>query len=69
MSTISDLSFEAAYAELDAIIAQLERGDLSLEEAVALYARGRQLAAHCQALLDNAELRISQLNDDGSIAE
>jgi len=67
VSTISDLSFEAAYAELDDIIARLERGDLPLEESVALYARGRQLAAHCQALLDSAELRVSQLNDDGTL--
>lgn len=67
MSLISDLSFETAYAELDGIIARLESGELPLEDAVALYERGRQLAAHCQALLDSAELRVSQLNDDGTL--
>ncbi len=67
MSHISDLSFETAYAELDDIIARLESGELPLEDAVALYERGRQLAAHCQALLDSAELRVSQLNDDGTL--
>lgn len=67
MSHISDLSFETAYAELDDIISRLESGELPLEDAVALYERGRQLAAHCQALLDSAELRVSQLNDDGTL--
>lgn len=67
MSLISDLSFETAYAELDGIIARLESGELPLEDAVALYERGRQLAAHCQTLLDSAELRVSQLNDDGTL--
>lgn len=68
MSNISDLSFEAAYAELDDIIARLESGDLPLEDSVALYERGRQLAAHCQTLLDSAELRVSQIADDGTLA-
>lgn len=67
MSLISDLSFETAYAELDGIITRLESGELPLEDAVALYERGRQLAAHCQTLLDSAELRVSQLNDDGTL--
>lgn len=67
MSLISDLSFETAYVELDGIIARLESGELPLEDAVALYERGRQLAAHCQTLLDGAELRVSQLNDDGTL--
>ncbi len=67
MNLISDLSFETAYAELDGIIARLESGELPLEDAVALYERGRQLAAHCQTLLDSAELRVSQLNDDGTL--
>ncbi len=61
------LEFEAAYAELEGIIAQLESGDLPLEQSVLLYERGRALAAHCQTLLDKAELRVSQLQDDGTL--
>lgn len=60
-------SFEQAYSELDSVLAQLESGEVPLEDAVILYERGRQLAVHCQALLDQAELRISRLHDDGSI--
>lgn len=61
------LSFETAYAELETIVTRLDSGDLPLEDSVALFERGRILAQHCQALLDNAELRVSQLLDGGQI--
>lgn len=67
MSDINELSFEAAYAELEMIIAKLESGDLSLEDSVDLFERGRKLTQRCQSLLDKAELRVNQLSDDGSI--
>ena len=67
MSDINELSFETAYAELEAIIIKLESGELSLEESVELFERGRRLSDHCQALLDRAELRVNQLNSDGRI--
>jgi exodeoxyribonuclease VII small subunit len=67
MSDISELSFEAAYAELETIIGRLESGELSLEESVELFERGRKLSEHCQALLDKAELRVNQLSSDGRI--
>jgi exodeoxyribonuclease VII small subunit len=62
-----ELSFEAAYDELEGIIAQLDSGDLALEDSVVLFERGRALAQHCQSLLDNAELRVNQLLDGGQI--
>lgn len=62
-----DLSFEAAYAELEAIITQLDSGELPLEESVTLFERGRKLALHLQGLLDTAELRVNQLLDGGSV--
>jgi exodeoxyribonuclease VII small subunit len=68
MSDINELSFETAYAELETIIAKLESGDLPLEDSVDLFERGRKLTQHCQALLDKAELRVSQLNEDGSLS-
>ncbi len=67
MNDINERSFEEAYSELEAIVAKLEAGELSLEESVQLYERGRRLASHCQNLLDKAELRVNQLNDDGSL--
>ena len=67
MSTIEELSFEAAFEELEGIIAKLESGEMPLEESVTLYERGRQLSAHCQALLDKAELRVNKLGEDGEV--
>lgn len=58
-------TFETAYAELEAIVGQLDSGELTLEQSVTLYERGRKLAAFCQNLLDQAELRVSQLEDNG----
>jgi exodeoxyribonuclease VII small subunit len=60
---IAELGFEAAYAALQETIARLESGDPSLEESVALYALGQQLSQHCQRLLDQAELRITRIDD------
>lgn len=64
----NDLSFEAAFEELEMIVAKLESGELSLEESVTLFERGRTLSALCQSLLDKAELRVNQLTDDGSVS-
>ncbi len=66
MSDINGLSFEAAFDELETVVAKLESGELSLEESVELFERGRKLSDHCQGLLDKAELRVNKLSDDGS---
>lgn len=60
-------TFEAAYAELETIIMQLESGELPLEESVTLFEQGRKLAAYCQSMLDQAELRVNQINDAGDV--
>ena len=64
---LNELSFETAYAELEAIIAQLDSGDLPLEDSMRLFERGRKLSEYCQTLLDRAELRVSQLLEGGRI--
>jgi exodeoxyribonuclease VII small subunit len=63
----TNLSFEDAYAQLEDIAAQLEAGDLSLDDSVALYERGQALARLCGKLLDAAELRIQQIDDAGEL--
>lgn len=52
------LSYEDAFAQLEAILARLEGGDLPLEEALQLYEQGAALAAHCARKLEEAELRV-----------
>ena len=59
--------FEAAIAELDAIVKKLEEGDLPLEQSLALYERGVQLSRFCHAKLEEAERRVEILNERGEI--
>jgi exodeoxyribonuclease VII small subunit len=53
--------FEALYKQLEETVAKLEQGNLSLEESLSLYEDGTALARRCQALLQDAELRVTQL--------
>jgi exodeoxyribonuclease VII small subunit len=64
------LSFEAAMAELEKIVGQLERGDVKLEDSIGLYERGAALKAQCETQLKDAEARIERirLNADGKPA-
>jgi exodeoxyribonuclease VII small subunit len=61
MSEMENLSFEEAFTELEAVVQQLEMGDLTLDQAMALFERGMALAAQCNTRLDAAELRVQQL--------
>ncbi|MGE0698638.1 MAG: exodeoxyribonuclease VII small subunit [Hyphomicrobiaceae bacterium] len=58
---IKDLSFERALKELEAIVGRLERGDVELEESIAIYERGDALKAHCDRLLKQAEAKVERL--------
>jgi exodeoxyribonuclease VII small subunit len=64
-----EMSFEAALQELETIVAQLEAGDLTLEQSLALFERGQLVAKRCHARLDEAGLRVEQLTADGEIVE
>ena len=60
-------SFEELQRELDDVVARLERGDVPLDEAVALWRRGEELHRACVERLDRAELEIEELRQgDGS---
>lgn len=54
-------SFESLFRELEATVAKLEAGDLSLDESLALFQRGMELSKKCGEMLDQAELRIKEL--------
>lgn len=66
---LETLSFEEALVELEAIVAQLEAGELTLEASLALFERGQALAARCNKQLDEASLRVEQLTADGEMVE
>ena len=54
-------TFEELQRELDELVARLERGDVPLDEALALYERGEALHRALSERLDRAELRIEEL--------
>ena len=68
---LAGLSYEAALAELDALIQKLEGGSIPLDDAIAAYERGTRLARHCEELLDRTERRVSALvvGADGRMTE
>ncbi len=63
------VAFESHLAELEALVEQLERGDIPLADAVAAYERGLTTARACEQLLQDAQKRLDELtqdsNDDG----
>lgn len=63
---IKGKSFEEALKELETIVTRLERGDVQLEESVAIYERGEALKEHCDKLLKQAEAKVEKLTLDAS---
>ena len=61
---LTGYSFEKAVAELESIVARLERGDVALDESIAIYERGELLKKHCEQLLSAAENRIEKIRLD-----
>jgi exodeoxyribonuclease VII small subunit len=61
IAAIAALTFDEAFAELRAAVAELEAGGLSLEDTIARTERAVALQRHCERLLGEAELRVKQL--------
>jgi exodeoxyribonuclease VII small subunit len=57
---VGELSYEQARDELITIVAQLEGGQLGLEESMRLWKRGEALATHCSTWLDGAEAALAR---------
>jgi len=62
---VEEPTFEAALERLDHIVGRLERGEVPLEESLALFEEGVKLARRCQTLLVDADERIRRLVPDG----
>ena len=64
---VAEMTFETAMAELERVVTQLDRGEVPLDQSIALYERGAALKAHCEAKLKEAEEKVEQLvlNSDG----
>lgn len=66
---IQKMSFEAALAELEEIVRQLESGEAELEKSIELYERGNHLKAHCETRLQAAQAKVEKITlaADGSV--
>lgn len=62
---IEELTYEAAFKELEEIVSALESDGHALEESLKMYQRGQVLASRCTALLEKAELKVQKLSVDG----
>ena len=65
------ISFEDALRELETIVAALEAGNVSLDDAITAFERGTALKTHCQARLEEARMKVEQLRlpADGSVPD
>ena len=64
-------SFEEALKQLEGVVSNLEKGELSLEEALKVFQKGIVLTEYCNNKLDEAEKKITILLEkkDGTIEE
>jgi len=60
----NDLTYEQARDELAAVVATLEAGGLTLEQSLALWERGEELAAICSTWLTTARERVAAVDTE-----
>ena len=56
--SVETMTFEEAMAALEQVVGALERGEVPLEQSIALYERGAALKAHCADKLKDAEEKV-----------
>lgn len=61
---VEELTYEEALQELEQIVHTLEVEEQTLEDSIALFERGQQLAGHCAQLLEKAELRVRTIGGE-----
>jgi exodeoxyribonuclease VII small subunit len=64
-ASLEKVTFEDALQELEGIVASLERGDVSLDDAISAFERGTQLKSHCQARLEEARMKVEKIKVPG----
>ncbi len=63
---VAAMSFEAAMAELETIVQNLEGGQVDLDASIALYSRGAVLKRHCETKLNAASEQVEKIVADGA---
>ena len=63
--SLEKMSFEEAMKELERLVDALDKGNVSLDEAIAAYDRGSQLKDHCQKKLNEAKMKVETIQSSG----
>ena len=58
---LKKLTFEEAMKELEELVDSLDKGDVSLDEAIAVYDRGSQLKDYCEKKLQEAKMKVDTI--------
>ncbi|WP_170791576.1 exodeoxyribonuclease VII small subunit [Ruegeria lacuscaerulensis] len=61
---VDQMTFEQAMKELETVVGQLERGDVALDQSIALYERGSALKKRCEDELKRAEEKVAAITLD-----
>ena len=59
--SLDKMSFEDAMKELEKLVDSLDKGDVSLDEAITAYDRGSQLKEYCEKKLNEAKMKIETI--------
>ena len=63
---LEKLTFEKAMKELEELVDSLDKGDISLDEAIAAYDRGSQLKDYCEKKLQEAKMKVDTIQASGN---
>ena len=63
---LEKLTFEEAMKELEKLVDSLDKGDVSLDEAIAAYDRGSQLKDYCEKKLQEAKMKVDTIQASGN---
>ena len=69
IKAVDQMSYEEALQELETILEALEGEARGLDQTLGLYERGRALVQHCQTLLEQADLKVRQLDQNDEIQD
>ena len=58
---MKNMKYEDAVKKLEELVQKLEKGDMTLDETVACYDEATKISGYCEAMLNNAKLRIEEL--------
>ena len=60
-NVLEKMTFEDAMNELESIVNALDKGDISLDKAIAVYDRGSKLKDHCEKKLNEAKMKVETI--------